>query len=254
MPVYFRNDFSGMMDSCLFMFNRILKGREAMKQKVVNLLGMSTFIFACNTAMAVNLLDDMTPFVGIDYQQRWMNGNSDWNKIFPGTYAGGSVYVGGRWDCFAVELGYDFSGTRRRTFTFGPGQNFFNTSFAGATVQTNLQLNGGHIDLIGFVPVVNCLEMMGVIGIGYIYPRLQVNVVGGPFNGTTVSGRGTTVARLRFGGNYMVTPCVGIRLLVGWESTEYLRIRSGPIFTGTGASVRGWKSSVTANAGIFVKF
>lgn len=225
-----------------------------MKQQVVKtLLGIG--VFACaNTAMAVNLLDDMTPFVGIDYQQRWMNGNADWNRIFPSSYSGGSVYVGGRWDCFAVELGYDFSGARRRTITFGSGQPFFNSNFSGATVQSNLQLNGGHIDLIGFVPVVNCLEMMGVVGIGYIYPRLQVNIIGGPFSGVTVSGRGATVARLKFGGNYMVTPCVGVRLLVGWESTEYLRIRSGPIFAGTGASVRGWRSSVTANAGVFVKF
>ncbi len=34
------------------------------------------------SASAANLLDDMTPFVGIDYQQRWMNGHSDWNKLF----------------------------------------------------------------------------------------------------------------------------------------------------------------------------
>ncbi len=224
-----------------------------MKQVAKNLLALGILVCASSTH-AANLLDDMSPFVGIDYQQRWMQGNSDWNKLFPGTFAGGSIYVGGRWDCFAVELGYDFAGTRRKAYIFSPGETFFNTNFGAATVNTNLQLNGGHIDLIGFVPVVDCLEMMGVIGIGYIYPRLSASISSGPFAGATVSGRGTTVARLRFGGNYMVTQCVGVRLLVGWESTEYLRIRSAANFTSTGASAKGWKSSVTASAGVFVKF
>lgn len=227
-----------------------------MKQIAKCLLGISalTCAFHASNVSAANLLDDVTPFVGIDYQQRWMNGYSDWNKLFPGTFAGGSVYVGGRWDCFAVELGYDFAGSRRKAYVFGPGEPFFNNNFNAVTVNTNLQLNGGHIDLIGFVPVVDCLEMMGVIGLGYIYPRLSLNINSGRFANVTVSGRGTTVARLRFGGNYMVTQCVGVRVLVGWESTEYLRLRTGPDFSGTGATVRGWRSSVTASAGVFVKF
>ncbi len=222
-----------------------------MKQIAKSLLIVGATVCA-GSAFAVNVLDDVSPFVGIDYQQRWMNGNADWRKVFPGSFSGGSIYVGGRWDCFGVELGYDFSGSRNRVRTFGPGETFFNNNIGGNTARTSMQLNGGHIDLIGFLPVTNCIEMMGVIGIGYIFPR--INTTFDNINGVTISGRGTTVARLRFGGNYMVTQCVGIRALVGWESTEYLRVKTGPILSAFGATNKGWKSSVTGSLGVFVKF
>lgn len=226
-----------------------------MKQFARSLLMGGALVCASSAAAVASLLDDVSPFVGIDYQQRWMNGNSDWAKIFPTSYAGGSVYVGGRWDCFAVEFGYDFSGSRHRTRTFGAGETFFNGNIGAVSARTAIQLNGGHIDLIGYVPVVDCLEMMGVVGLGYVFPRINADF-GTAFNnnGVTLSGRGTAVARIRFGGNYMVTQCIGIRALVGWESTEYLRLRTGRILSALGATNKGWKSSATVSLGAFVKF
>ena len=84
--------------------------------------------------------------------------------------------MGGRWDCFGIELGYDWCQRRKREFSFNAGDSFFNFPIAGTGVSGNarVELQGGHIDLQGYMPVVDCIELIGVVGIGYVQPRVSI--------------------------------------------------------------------------------
>jgi hypothetical protein len=205
------------------------------------------------------LIDDICPFAGIDYLQRWTRGSGDWAKIFPRSYSGFSAYVGGRWDCFAIELGYDWSQRRKHDFSLRAGDTFFNTAILepGISGNARVELQGGHIDLHGYLPVVDCIELIGVVGIGYVQPRVTISVdrtfsdaVRSTF--ITATGQGHIVGRLRFGGSYMISPCIGLRALFGWEGFESLRVKTNSSVTGF--SNKGFKFAFTAAGGIFVKF
>ena len=60
------------------------------------------------------------------------------------------------------------------------------------------------------------------------------------------------MGRLRFGGSYMISPCIGLRALFGWEGFESLRVKTNSVVTGI--SNKGFKSAFTAAGGVFVKF
>lgn len=228
-----------------------------MKKLTKKWLVIGTLFLMANQASAA-LIDDICPFAGIDYLQRWTRGSGDWGKIMPRSFSGFSAYVGARWDCFGIELGYDWTQRRKRDFVLRTGEEFFitpiGTEFAG---NARVELQGGHIDLHGYLPVVDCIELIGVVGVGYVQPRIAISIdrpVSGPLRNAliTASGQGHLVGRLRFGGSYMITPCVGLRALFGWEGFESLRVKTNSSVSGI--SHKGFKSAFTAAGGVFVKF
>lgn len=211
------------------------------------------------TSANAALIDDMCPLVGIDYQQVWMQGKGDWNKLFPKPFPGATAYIGARFgECLGLELGYDWGAKVSKNFTLPAGSSFFGRTVTTTVTGTaRVRRQGGHFDVIGYLPVVDCIELMGVLGVGYIYPKVNIST-----NGTTnvdsglqsVATRGKVVARIRLGGNYMFTECIGIRALVGWESTSSLRVKGNNSFSTLNFNGKGWKGSTTVAAGAFVKF
>jgi hypothetical protein len=198
-----------------------------MKQLARKLLLIGALVTASSSASAFfDGLDCMSPYVGIDYQQRWvrhrnnddgLDGNNR-HRSFPGFNA----YLGGRWDCFGLEVGGHYAANRRN----------------GRTAS----IAGGYLDLVGYLPAMDCLELMGTVGIGYDSARISTL----NFGSRTANG---VVGRIRIGANYMFSECIGIRGLVGWESTSTLRRRNN----NDGFNHR-LGDSFLASLGVFFKF
>lgn len=198
-----------------------------MKQLARKLLLVGALVTVSSSASAFFDLDCMTPYVGIDYQQRWFShrNDSDFDNDHNRTrsFPGFNAYLGGRWDCFGLEVGGHYGAQRR----------------SGRTAH----ISGGYLDLVGYLPAMDCLELMGTVGIGYDSFRYHTRL------GDSRTANGV-VGRVRAGANWMFTECVGIRGLVGWESTSTLRRRNN----NDGFGNHRARDSFLASLGIFFKF
>lgn len=231
---------------------------------IVKSLIAASVLAAAGTANA-DFFADLSPFIGVDYYQAWMKGKDGYGKLFQKSYPGASIYIGSRFcENFGFELGYDWSGHKKKDWNIASGTTFFGTtntsSFSGTA---KVRRTGGHLDLLGYLPVIDCFDIFGSIGYGWVESKIDISNVamvnGRPLSTvasgvSSLSGKGRSVLRLGIGANYMVTDYVGLRAKLGWETTSNLRVH----FNGAGAAInmssKGFKDSATLVAGAFVKF
>ena len=209
--------------------------------------------------------EEMFPYMGVDYTQTYMRAQGAWNLIFPKSYPGASVYVGTRFhENFGFELGYDWSARRTKDYVLPAGSSFFGgtvTSPNGLRGSTKIRRTGGYLDLLGTLPVAECVELLGSIGFGWVQPKIVTSFSSGTAASSTtssaissVSGKGRGVFRLGFGGIFMVTESVGVRAKINWASTSTLRLKGNAAFNSLGYDAKGFKGSTTLLAGVFVRF
>lgn len=227
-----------------------------MKQ-IVKSLVVASALTAAGSASA-DWFDCFCPFVGIDYYQVWAKGRGDFGRFLPKSYPGLTVYLGAKFcENLGFELGYDTSTRRSTSFSIPAG-----TSFGGITANTNvsgsarLRRSGGHIDLVGYWPFMDCFELFGTIGYGWIQPKIDFTSTTALGNLSGLNGlslRGRSVFRLGIGTNYMLTDCIGARLKLGWESGSNHRFRNAT-FNGVNFNQRAFRSAFTLAVGVFAKF
>jgi hypothetical protein len=231
-----------------------------MKKIVTSLVVAGAMIAASN--VGASMIDDICPLVGIDYQQVWSKGKGDFGQLLPKSYPGASVYIGTRWaENWGVEVGFDYAARKHKSFTLPAGSTFFGSSVGGAPINGRVAVRrtGGHIDLAGYWCVADCLELVGTVGIGLVHPKISVTAITTTGNAAivnslqAVSTKTKAVPRVRVGANYMLTDCVGVRGLVGWEGTSSLRLKNNNT-AGVNLANKAFKSSATLSAGVFVKF
>lgn len=210
--------------------------------------------------------DCIQPVIGADYYQAWMKGKGSYNQVYPKSYPGATIYVATKFsECFGLELGYDWSARKSKNFTFGTGTSFFGNTItdSGVTGNTKLRRTGGHLDLVGFIPLCDCWELFGSLGYGWVQTKVTTTITSvGPSTTSanlssallSVSGKGRSVFRVGVGALYMVTDCVGLRAKLGWESTSSLRVDGNTAFNNLGFNNKAYKGSATVAAGAFVKF
>lgn len=230
---------------------------------IAHTLFIATAIAAAGSTNAF-MIDDFNPVIGVDYYQAWMKPKTHYDRIFPKTYPGASVYVGVRvLDIFAFELGYDWSKDVAKDWTLSRGETFFNRTIdRTVSGKTELRRAGGHLDLMGILPIIcDCFELFATVGYGWVQPRIEIeNISIRP--GTTLhsaaivslSGGGRSVLRTGLGANYMVTDNLGIRAKLGWETTSSLRVHGNAPAAQLSYSSKGFKNSNTLTVGAFVKF
>lgn len=238
-----------------------------MKYIVRNLVAAGAILAA--SGVSADFLADLQPVIGVDYYQAWMKGKNFNNRVLPKSYPGATIYVGTRFnECFGIELGYDWSANKKKSWTVSQ-----NTTVSGVTANNTItgtskvRRSGGHLDLVGFIPVADCFEVFGTLGYGWVQARVKetnVSVTGANLtlaqrsaiaNGiTSGSTKGRSVFRLGVGANYMVTDCVGLRAKLGWETTSGLKHHHHTNTAVYGFSNRGFKDSGTLALGAFVKF
>jgi hypothetical protein len=210
---------------------------------------------AAASGVNADLMADLCPVIGIDYYQVWMKGNNAYSRLTPKSYPGASIYVGTRfYENFGLELGYDWSTRKKHSWTVPAGA----TAAAGnITGTTKIRRNGGHLDLVGFLPVADCFDVFGSIGYGWVQTKISNSASGNSAMSSaiaSISSKGKSVLRLGIGANYMVTDFVGIRGKLGWETTSNIRLKGNANFTNLGFSKKGFKDSGTLALGAFVKF
>lgn len=203
--------------------------------------------------------DCFCPVIGIDYYQVWMKAKNGFSNFAAKNYPGGTIYVGAKFaDCLGFEIGYDTSTNKSRNWTVPAGTFGAATSVTGTT---KIRRSGGHIDLIGYMPIdcFDCVELFGSIGYGWVEPKITVTTssVVDPFGGAiaTTSGKGRSVLRLGAGINYMLSECIGVRAKIGYESTSSIRVNGNANFVNnTTLTNKPFRGSATLALGAFLKF
>lgn len=227
-------------------------------------IGKSLVIATVLVAASGVSAEEMFPYLGVDYTQTYMRARNAWNLVFPKDYPGASVYVGTRFhENWGLELGYDWSTRKTKNFNLPAGTPFFGgaISAAGLRGNTKIRRTGGYLDMLGTLPVAECVELLGSLGVGWVQAKIVTSFSSEPVGATpassaigTVSGKGRCVARLGFGAAFMVTELVGVRAKINWASTSTLRLKGNTAFTNLGYDTKGFKGSTTLLAGIFVRF
>jgi hypothetical protein len=215
--------------------------------------------------VSADMMGDINPILGVDYYQAWMKGKNSFANFFPKSYPGATVYVGAKFhENFGVELGYDVSGRQKHNWTLAQGSTFFGTTNTNATYTgtTKVRRSGGHIDLVGYLPVMECVDLTASVGYGWLKTKIDstfslANPAASGSASTIASfkGKNKGVFRLGVGANFMVTDMVGFRGKVSWENTSALRVNSTPTAALTGLIPnKAFKDTIALAVGAFVKF
>lgn len=226
------------------------------------LLGISLMLLLANTVCAY-AVEDINPYIGVDYDQFWMRGQGDWKRVLPRVYPGAVVYLGTKvTDCWGLELGFDGSVRAEKKWALAPNSAFFGSTVGprGLSGTTKISRVSGHFDLIGFLPITDCFDFFASIGYGLMRTQMHMTfseTVGASAQSSALasaSARAGSVIRLGLGASYMVTELVGIRAKFRWESSSTLRIRGNQAFSDLGFRPKAFKDATALSAGVFVKF
>jgi hypothetical protein len=220
---------------------------------------------AAASSVSADVIADFNPYIGADYYQAWMKPKGDYNKILAKNFPGATLYVGTKFaEGFGLELGYDWSGNQKKSFDLPAGSTLFSgTTPGGVSGWTKVRRTGGHLDLVGFLPVAECFELTGSVGFGWVQPKITSTATatgGAAATGnvasaiSSLSGKGRGVLRVGVGASYMVTDMVGLRAKLSWESSSSLRANGNQQFVALAFGQKPFKSTTALAAGAFVKF
>ena len=135
------------------------------------------------SSVSADVIADLNPYIGAEYYQAWMKPKGDYNKVLPKDFPGATIYVGTKFhENFGIELGYDWSARKKKDYTVVSGSGFFGgprTTFSGST---KVRRTGGHIDLVGFLPVAECFDLLGSIGFGWVQAKINTTINGPGIN------------------------------------------------------------------------
>ena len=240
-----------------------------MKKCIKNLVVLiastaSSFTYASVTTVYT---DNVVPFVGADFEYSIIKPNDDWRNLSSREFPGGNGFVGVRLsDYIGFELGYEFTGKKEKTHQFIAGETFFNFTspvLVGTSVSSKISFNGWHLDLLGFVPLDHCIDLLLSVGYSATRTKLQfgVGTVGNPTLINIIPSlhsRGRTFLRLGGGIQWMITDMTGVRALVRWKNTTRITLRNTPaidfLVASYGVSRTMYKDALTAAVGVFFRF
>lgn len=214
-----------------------------MKKLVTSAVIVGAMLAAGSSAAS---MAEVKPYAGVDYYQVWMEGKGsvtlnntavNGKDAFRKSYPGASVYAGIKFmEYVGAELGADWSKTKTQT-----------TASGANSVSNKVKRNGGHLDLVGFWPVLcGKVDLIGSLGAGLLKPKFDSSVNG---VGVTTTSKSKTVARIGVGANYLFTEMLGARVLVRWEGTSHLKAN----FSNTG-EVKPFKNTTSLTLGAFAQF
>jgi len=174
-------------------------------------------VLAAN-GVSADMMSDINPIVGVDYYQAWMKGKNSFANSFPKSYPSATVYAGAKFlENFGAELGYNISARKKHDLT-------------------KVRRSGGYLDLVGYLPVMESVDLTASIGYGWIKTKIEPSSV--------FHAKNKGVFRLGVGANYMVTDMIGLRGKVSWENTGALRVNS----------TKAFKDTIALAIGAFAKF
>jgi len=189
-----------------------------------------------STTMALDLLDCLTPYVGMNVGWRHQGfAEAFGGNLVSKNYPEGNVYLGMKYqDYLGIQLGFDATSKKQRTSKFTAPYIAFGlfTDAHFDELKASTRIYGWHIDLLGFIPI--CLNneqyhIISSIGVSKKRFKLKVfNTISGAeiLNGSDVEESTRDffstqcMARVALGLQYMMTQCTGIRIMGNWENTS----------------------------------
>lgn len=247
-------------------------------KKVITALLLTGLTF--NTSCVLALPEDMSGYFGGGYEWNRMKDKA----LKTNSYSTGNIFVGGRGYNLGAEVGYNF-GSKAHTVLIAPVQTSFTVPIFGGiqskTVTQTIKAKfsaGGYIDLQGYFPLDEELELMGSIGLGRMRASLSktVNTINGytgrpgviisnsVINGLYVPGNSATststnshnnksVLRLGAGAQYLFSNNLGFRAIFRWKNTSKLKATIGT-GGGTARHTIAPKDTISLELGAFIKF
>ncbi|MEY3183039.1 MAG: OmpA-like transrane domain [Pseudomonadota bacterium] len=222
----------------------------------------SAIFAAAGSASAQSWFEDCKPVVGVDFKWTKVKNSGTWPKVFPENLPGASVYVGTKFmENFGAELGYDSTTKRNRQRTSATNDRIGGAVVPGPIVtRASVRFSGPHLDLVGFWPMENCVELFASLGIGWVKPKVTVNRLAGASSNfatdlTSISGDSKSIARIGVGANWMATDVIGLRVKALWEDTSRLKVKSNAAAANQVlTNFKPFKDSFSVAVGAFLKF
>jgi hypothetical protein len=184
----------------------------------------------------VSASDDMSFMVGADYQQTFMKSKTnvlvngapaDYSAVNPKSFPGANVYVGAKFHPnFGAELGFDFM-KKSRTVN---------------TIVNKTKMMGAHLDANGYLPVADCFDVVGSVGVGLVQAK-------GERSGVNLKSKKGLLPRVGVGAQYMVSEMVGLRAMARWQGTSAVYFKDD-----ASAKYKPFKSAISLGLGVFAKF
>lgn len=225
---------------------------------------MPVLLFAASTQAVAFGMDDVEPYVGIDFQNRHMDFHkNDGSQFFKKNSLQGDLFLGVKLhENFGVELGYEQSQRKKRNTSFSVGDaNLGGATFGQpATYASQTKIQGFHLDAVGFMPidsVAKDVTLFAKVGIAKLKAKIKrelTSVGGNPTSITSLFNQKDNkfVLRLAAGAQYLITPNVGVRGSVGFEKTSNLKPYT-VLDNGETRTVK-LKNSFIYGLGVFYKF
>ncbi len=199
-------------------------------------------------SVSADVIADLNPYVGVDYQHAWMKPVGEkpnaWDvtDIAKKSYPGAAVYVGTKFnENFGVELGGNWARNKRKSTVTDNGVIY--------REDTKITRKGLHLDLVGSMPIADNTEVFATAGLGSVKVKFNQHDEAAATK-HKFSAKQKVVARLGVGANYMITDMVGLRAKMGWENTSRLRVKDDA----DQQKLKVFKDTVTASVGAFVRF
>lgn len=202
-----------------------------MKHKISTVA--AAMLLASSLPVSAEMCSSFNPYVGADAQYRYMPFEKDFGgNIFKKTSPQANFFVGNRFnEYFGLELGYSTSKKVKRDVTLPEGSILAGTDptpiGAGTdAVHSTSKISGFSVTALGFLPVptIDCLEVVGSLGLTRLKAKLFYNELGNTVNpitdGIRTFSARKTVMRLGGGVQYALTEHLSIRGLVNWENTR----------------------------------
>ncbi len=138
-------------------------------------------------------------------------------SLFGDRGAGFTGFIGLRINpCFGLELGYTGMSDHTLTIT-DPLLRF--------TITT--KSSNGYLDALGYLPITDCLDAVGSLGVGFLSTKVNANLSTTLFNINLLSANGTSIkagARVGLGLDYKLGENFGTRFMVRYQSgNDYIK-------------------------------
>ncbi len=216
-----------------------------MKQIVKGLIVVGAMVAAGGASAA---MEDISPMVGVDAEWIHMKGKGNLNRILPKSYWGGNVWIGARFcENVGLEAGYNWTNNRKKSHIVKAGETATFSAPVGTKVTGKAKFSGWHVDLLGYLPMDECFDLIGTVGYGWDKPKLHIHQNTTPAVNFNRKGKNKGVFRAGVGGQYMVSDNVGLRVMGRYQNTSQLRLK-------TTNRTKVFKDAFSLSVGAFVKF
>jgi hypothetical protein len=201
----------------------------------------------------------LAPYIGADAQFRFMSFRNEYgSKNFRNHYPQANIYAGLKFcDYLGLEGGFYSSTDFTRGSTFGENERNLGIVLpASGNAIGAARIQGWHINAVGFLPVSECYCLTALAYIGAAQSKVTLRYIitdigGFPDDFTANFSQTKTIMRAGAGIQHMISDCIGVRWLAGWEDTsKFSAIRTT---TDPNLLVK-LKSSVVLSLGLFAIF